>query len=109
MRKLLFSMLVLFLSASALMAQQGEDALKAAKKAFDKFSLNQDAAALTEASDMLMAAMKDPGVAADPSALVEACDIYSAMINQYVVTRSTGVGETSDAYKLAAVAGAKAY
>ncbi|MEL7161520.1 MAG: hypothetical protein AAFN92_12250, partial [Bacteroidota bacterium] len=109
MRKLLFSMLVLFLSASALVAQQGEDALKAAKKAFDKFSLNQDAAALTEASDMLMAAMKDPGVAADPGALVEAGDIYTAMINAYVVARSTGIGEPSDAYKTAAVAGAKAY
>lgn len=102
-------MLVLLLSIGAVSAQEGADALKAAKKAFDNFKLSSDAALLVEASDMLTTAMKDNTVASDSKALVEAGDIYKEMINQYVIARSSGIGEAKEEYKDAAVKSAKAY
>ncbi|MEM9525316.1 MAG: hypothetical protein AAGA31_01850 [Bacteroidota bacterium] len=109
MRKLLLSMFVLLLSIGAVSAQEGADALKAAKKAFDNFKLNNDAALLEEASDMLTTAMKDETVASESKSLIEAGDIYKELINQYVIARSSGIGEVKDAYKDAAVKSAEAY
>jgi len=109
MRKLFFSMLVLFLSVTTVMAQTGEEALKSAKKAFDSFSLNQDATKLTEAVDMINKAMADPAMKDNSKALVEAGGIYSAAINNYVIARSTGIGEATFLVESPAVKAAKAY
>jgi len=109
MRKLFFSMLVLFLSITTVMAQTGEEALKTAKKAFDSYSLNQDSAKLIEAVDMINMAMEDPAMKSDSKALVEAGDIYSAVINTYVIARSTGIGEAVFLVENPAVKAAEAY
>lgn len=109
MRKLFFSMLVLFLSVTTVMAQTGEEALKSAKKAFDSYSLNQDATKLTEAVDMINKVMGDAGMQSNSKALVEAGDIYSAAINTYVIARSTGIGEAEYLVESPAVKAAKAY
>ena len=109
MRKLFFSMLVLLLSVTSVMAQSAEEALKSAKKAFDSYSLNQDAAKLTEAVDMINKVMDDATMQSDDKALVEAGDIYSAAINTYVIARSTGIGEATFLVESPAVKAAKAY
>ncbi|SEP56949.1 tetratricopeptide repeat protein [Neolewinella agarilytica] len=109
MRNILFSMLVLLLSATALTAQTGADALKAAKKAFDSYSLNQDGEALKEAADMIQVAMKDGAVAADPKALLEAGDIYSGLIANYIQQRVVDPSTANALVENAAVLGAKAY
>lgn len=112
MRKLILSMFILLLSVTAVMAQTGEEALKDAKKAYDSFVLTNDNNKLTEAVDMLGKAMQDPTVAADPSALVEAGDIYSAAINAYVIARSintTNPAATETLVESPAVKAAKAY
>ena len=109
MRKLFFSMLVLFLSVASVTAQSAEEALKGAKKAFDSFALNQDATKLTEAIDMINKVMGDAEMKNNSKALVEAGDIYSAAINAYVVARSTGIGEATFLVENPAVKAAKAY
>jgi hypothetical protein len=102
-------MLVLFLSVTSVMAQTGEEALKTAKKAFDSYSLNQDAAKLTEAVDMINKVMADATMKSDAKALLEAGDIYSAASNSYVIARSTGIGEATYLVESPAVKAAKAY
>jgi tetratricopeptide (TPR) repeat protein len=109
MRKLFFSMLVLFLSVASVTAQSAEEALKGAKKAFDSFALNQDATKLTEAVDMINKVMGDATMKDNSKALIEAGDIYSAAINAYVVARSTGIGEATFLVDNPAVKAAKAY
>lgn len=109
MRKLIFSMLVLLLSVTSVIAQTGEEALKGAKKAFDSYSLNQDATKLTEAVDMINKVMEDPALQSNSKALVEAGDIYSAAINTYVIARSTGIGEATFLVESPSVKAAKAY
>lgn len=109
MRKLFFSMLVLFLSVTTVMAQTGEEALKDAKKAFDSYSLNQDATKLTEAIDMINKVMDDSAMKSDSKALVEAGNIYSAAINTYVIARSTGIGEAKYLVETPAVKAANAF
>ncbi|WP_020569887.1 tetratricopeptide repeat protein [Neolewinella persica] len=112
MRKLLLSMLVLLLSVTAVMAQSGEQALKDAKKAFDNYSLTNDATKLTEAIDMAAKVMADPATKADAEALVEVGDIYAAAVNSYVIARSTNLTDPASTEKLvegAAVKSAEAY
>ena len=109
MRNIFLSMLVLLLSATALTAQTGADALKAAKKAFDSYSLNQDGEALKEAADMIQVAMKDGSVSADPKALLEAGDIYSGLIGSYIQQRVLDPSSATALVENAAVKGAKAY
>lgn len=112
MRKLILSMLVLFFTAGALVAQTGEDAFKAAKKAFDSYSLASDAAKLQEAVDMIGTALEDAGVKSDPKALLEAGEIYAAVANNYVISRSTNTTDPAATKKLVespAVKAAKAF
>lgn len=112
MRKLFLSMFVLLLSVSALVAQEGADALKAAKKAFDSYTLSQDVTKLTEAVDMVEKAMQDATVAADPDALVEAGDIYVAAASNYDNTRALNLTDPKSTERLTenpAVKAAKAY
>ena len=112
MRKLILSAFVLLLSVTAVMAQADAE-LKTAKKAFDSYSLNQDAAKLTEAVDNINKVMMDGTLKNDAAALVEAGDIYSAVINTYISTRSldlTGSGaETEKMVENASMKAAKAY
>jgi tetratricopeptide (TPR) repeat protein len=112
MRNLFLSMLVLVLSVSALVAQEGADALKSAKRAYDSYTLSSDATKLTEAVDMVEKAMTDTTVAADPKALVEAGDIYAAAANNYVNTRAINLTDAESTERLTdspAVKAAKAY
>ncbi len=109
MRKLFLSMLVLLLSVTTVMAQTGEEALKNAKKAFDSYSLNQDATKLTEAVDMIGKVMGDAEMKNNSKALVEAGGIYAAAANTYVIARSTGIGEATYLVPSPAVKAAKAY
>ncbi|TXF91826.1 hypothetical protein FUA23_01170 [Neolewinella aurantiaca] len=109
MRKLFFSMLVLFLSVTSVMAQTAEEALKSAKKAFDSYTLNQDATKLTEAVDMINKVMADGSMKSNSKALVEAGDIYSGAVNSYVLARSTGLGEVTNLVESPAVKAAEAY
>lgn len=111
MRKLILSMFVLFLSVTAVMAQTGEDALKAAKKAIDNYTLTNDATKLTEAVDMAIKAMQDASVAADSKALVEIGDIYSSAVNAYIIARSTSAEPkaTEKLVEAPAVKAAEAY
>ncbi len=109
MRKLFLSMLVLLLSVTTVMAQTAEEALKGAKKAFDSYSLNQDATKLTEAVDMINKVMANEDMKSNSKALVEAGDIYSAAINTYVIARSTGIGEATFLVETPAVKAAKAF
>ncbi|MFK8161313.1 MAG: tetratricopeptide repeat protein, partial [Lewinella sp.] len=108
MRKLLLSMLVLLLSVTAVMAQSGEQALKDAKKAFDNYNLTNDATKLTEAVDMAAKVMADPATNATSKALVEVGDIYAAVINNYVIARSTNVTDPASTEKLVEGAAVKA-
>lgn len=111
MRKLILSMFVLLLSVTAVMAQTGEDALKAAKKAIDNYALTNDATKLTEAVDMAAKAMQDATVAADSRALVEVGDIYASAVNAYIIARSTSADPkaTEKLVQAPAVKAAEAY
>ena len=102
-------MLVMFLSITAAVAQEGEDALKKAEKAFDTYQLNGDAEAMNEAATMIEAAMKSPEVSGDPKALIAAADIYKGAINQYVQDRVLDPEATDRLIPMAAVKSAKAY
>ena len=115
MRKLILSVLVLFFAATAMMAQ-ADAQLKTAKKSFDSYSLNKDEAKLVEAVDNINKVMMDGTLKADAAALVEAGDIYSAVINDYVTTRSLaaatnpeGAKDTPKLVEQAAVKSANAY
>lgn len=109
MRKLILSMLVLLLSVTAVMAQSGEEALKDAKKAFDNYTLTNDNAKLIEAVDMAAKVMADPVTKSDSKALIEIGDIYSSVINSYVIARSTGNADAEKLVDGAAVKAADAY
>ncbi len=87
MRKLFLSVFVLLLAVSAVTAQTGADALKAAKKSFDAYNLSKDQSQLVEAGNLIEKAMQDATVAADSKALLEAGDIYSAIFNTYLQSR----------------------
>jgi tetratricopeptide (TPR) repeat protein len=108
MRKSILSMLVLLLSVTAVMAQSGEDALKDAKKAFDNYTLTNDATKLTEAVDMAAKVMADPATSVDSKALIEVGDIYAAAVNSYVIARSTNTTDPATTEKLVESAAVKA-
>lgn len=107
MRKLLLGMFMLLLTATSLMAQSGEDAFKAAKKAIDAYTLNNDPAKLTEAVDMAERAIMDSAVESDSKMMIKLGDVYAAAINAYVINRSTG--DTSSTGSNGGVKAAKAY
>ncbi len=109
MQKLMLSVLALFLSVTVVVAQTGEDAFKEAKKSFDKYELNQDAEALSEAVSMLETSMESDMVANDPKALIEAGDIYKAAINQYVNQRILDDSAKERSVDMPATKAAKAY
>jgi hypothetical protein len=108
MRKLLLGMFLLLFAATTLVAQSGEDAFKAAKKAIDAYNLNNDPAKLTEAVDMAEKAIDDDAVQADPKMMLKLGDIYAAAINTYVINRSTGLSDDRFTDN-AAIKGAMAY
>lgn len=110
MRKLLFSALILVLSASALMAQEGKDALKAAKKAYDKFTLSQDQEAVVEAATLVDKAFMSDEVKNDPKLLNTAAPIFAGYYAHYLQSRETGeetpvienaMGKAVDAFMMA--------
>lgn len=110
MRKLLLSALVLLLSVSAVMAQNGADALKAAKKAFDKFQLSQDVEAVVEAATLVDKAFMSDEVKNDPKLLNIAAPIFAGYYSHFLTTRETGeevpvienaMGKSVDAYMMA--------
>ena len=114
MRNLILSALVALLAVSTAFAQSGKDQMKEASKAFDNYNTNRDAVKLQEAVDALMIAMEDPEVQADYKSYLEAGDIYSAAINQYVQDRTLANGEPIEpivarAASMAADAYMKAY
>ncbi len=88
MRKLLLSALLLVLSASALTAQEGLDALKKAKKAFDKFTLSQDKEAVVEAATLVDKAFMSDEVRNDPKALNTAGPIFAGYYSHYLAQRT---------------------
>lgn len=108
MRKLFLSAFVLLLSVSALMAQDGADALKAAKKAFDKFTLSQDAEAVVEAATLVDKAFMSDEVKNDPKLLNTAAPIFAGYYSYYLANRSpegaeapvieNAMGKAADAY-----------
>ena len=108
MRKFFLSMLVLFVSAASLVAQDGETAYKSAKKAFDSYGLSSDATKLTEAVDMINKAMMDDATKGDAKVLVEAGDIYAEAAKNYIVSRSTNLTDPAATEKLVEAPGVKA-
>ena len=110
MRKLFSSLFVLLLAATALVAQSGEDAYKDARKAFDKYQVNSaDMEALVEAASQIDVAMQDAAMKADEKALMEAGDIYSAAINEYIKKRTLDASAKDRVIATPAVRAAKAY
>jgi len=110
MRKLLLSALVLLLSVSAVMAQDGADALKSAKKAFDKFQLSQDAEAVVEAATLVDKAFMSDAVKNDPKLLDQAAPIFAGYYAHFLQSRETGeetpvienaMGKAVDAHMMA--------
>lgn len=110
MRKLFFSAFVLLLSASALMAQDGADALKAAKKAFDKYTLSQDTEAIVEAATLADKAFMSSEVKEDPKSLNTTAAIFAGYYNYFLGNRPEGnempvidnaMGKAADAYMMA--------
>jgi Flp pilus assembly protein TadD len=87
MRKFFFSMFVVLLTATSLMAQDGAAALKNAKKAFDKFTLTQDAEALVEAAGLADQAFMSDEVKADPKLLNITGSIFAGYYNYYLTNR----------------------
>lgn len=96
MRRLLFTLLFAVLGATAAFAQSGEDALKDAEKAYDKYSANSDVMQLQEAVDAIQTAMQDPNLQAEPEAYLIAGDVYAAAVQQYVVDRTANNNEPID-------------
>ena len=96
MRNLILSALVALLAVSTAFAQSGQDKMKEASKAYDNYNTNRDAIKLQEAVDALTIAMEDPEVQGDYKAYLEAGDIYSAAINQYVQDRTLANNEPID-------------
>lgn len=110
MRKLILSAFVLLLSATALMAQDGADALKAAKKAFDKYTLNQDAEAVVEAATLADKAFRSDEVKAEPKLLNTTAEILSGYYAYYLGNREgntdapvveNAMGKAADAFMMA--------
>lgn len=111
MRKLFLSAFVLLLSASALMAQDGAAALKAAKKAFDKFTLSQDAEAVVEAATLADKAFMSDEVKSDPKLLNTLAPILAGYYTHYLANRTpeapsapvidNAMGKAADAYMMA--------
>ena len=93
MRNLLLSALVALLAVSTAFAQSGEDKMKEATKAYDNYNTSRDAVKLQEAVDAVMIAIEDPTVQGDYKSYIEAGDIYSAAINQYVQDRTLANNE----------------
>lgn len=111
MRKLFLSAFVLLLSASALVAQDGAAALKAAKKAFDKFTLTQDAEAVVEAATLAEKAYMSDEVKSDPKMLNTLAPIFAGYYAHYLSNRNpdapadpvidNAMGKAADAYIMA--------
>ena len=108
MRKLFLSAFVLLLSVSALMAQEGADALKAAKKAYDKFTLSQDKEAVVEAATLVDKAFMSDEVKNDPKLLNTAAEVLAGYYAHYLATR-TPEGNEQPVIENAMVKAADAY
>lgn len=93
MRKLMLSAIVALFASGLVFGQSGEDQMKAASKAYSSYSTNNDVVKLQEAVDALAIAMEDPAVQADYKSYLEAGDIYSAAIQQYVTDRTLANNE----------------
>lgn len=89
MKKILFAFAACLLSFGIVSAQSAE--LKAAAKAYDAFVLNQDNEKLATAVENINVVMA--GEITDPTAYMEAGDIYGAVMNQITVIKSTQLGD----------------
>ena len=87
MRNLFFALFAFFLTTSVAFAQNGEDALKAATKAYTSFTVNQDQMKLQEAADNIEVALQDAALKDNAKAYQAAGEIYSSVISTYVNDR----------------------
>lgn len=92
MKKVLFAFAALLLSVSFISAQ-GEAELKAAAKAYDNFSLSKDLGKLTEAVTNIEKALEGAGTMNNPQTFLEAGDIFGALMNQFTIIKTTGIGD----------------
>lgn len=100
MKNILLGFVALLLSFSTL-AAQGKSELKAAEKAFDSYSLSgNDLDKLSDAATNIAVALQGSEVTGDPKlnfkANYEAGQIYGAIMNQFVIIRTSSIGSMDD-------------